>query len=101
MIELGVGANHVCALSQGGTVYCWGHNVVGQAGQNHLVFMGDTQLVPALVPGITSASEIVAGDQHTCVRLVDDDFLCWGRNNQGQLGDGTMTDSYMPVRVMW
>jgi alpha-tubulin suppressor-like RCC1 family protein len=102
MIELGVGGGHICALTQDETVYCWGHNVVGQAGQNHLIFMGDKQLVPALVNGVTNATEIVAGERHTCVRLANDDLLCWGRNDYSQLGDpGSTTDSYMPVRVMW
>ena len=46
--------------------------------------------------GIVSAA---AGGRFTCVVLTDGTVRCWGRNQRGQLGDGTTTDSLVPVTV--
>src|SRR5262249_12283496 len=71
------------------TVACWGANEHGQLGDG-------TELshwlprVPRVVKGLTDAVEIAAGYQHSCARLSDDTVRCWGNNDAGQLGDGTM-----------
>ncbi|MDR1969952.1 MAG: IPT/TIG domain-containing protein, partial [Candidatus Nomurabacteria bacterium] len=41
--------------------------------------------------------QIAAGDSHTCAIASDNQAYCWGRNNYGQLGDNTTTDSLVPV----
>jgi alpha-tubulin suppressor-like RCC1 family protein len=38
--------------------------------------------------GVTSAVQIGAGDQQTCARNRDGSLLCWGQDNEGQIGDG-------------
>jgi alpha-tubulin suppressor-like RCC1 family protein len=48
-------------------------------------------------PPSRGASQIDCGDFHTCARLVDGTARCWGRNDHGQLGDGTTTDRAAPV----
>ncbi|SVB87742.1 uncharacterized protein METZ01_LOCUS240596, partial [marine metagenome] len=39
------------------------------------------------------------GYYHTCAVLDDGSLYCWGRNYNGQLGDGTTTDIPTPVQV--
>ena len=78
------GAEHSCALRRGGSVMCWGSGF----GKN-----------PVAVAGVAKVAEITAGSAHTCARS-NGDLLCWGRNERGQLGDGTRDNRYTgaPVR---
>ena len=42
--------------------------------------------MPVQVSGINTATSIEAGDEHTCAVLADGTVWCWGRNDDGQLG---------------
>jgi hypothetical protein len=42
---------------------------------------------------------VSTGDLHTCAVLSNGAAKCWGRNNYGQLGDGTVIDRMAPVPV--
>ncbi len=46
-----------------------------------------------------SPAQIAAGDYHTCARMSDATVRCWGRNREGQLGDGTTADKTNPTIV--
>ena len=50
---------------------------------------------------LTPAYDQLSGSwYHFCARKVTDGTVyCWGRNDQGQLGDGTQTDRFAPVQV--
>jgi alpha-tubulin suppressor-like RCC1 family protein len=54
-------------------------------------------------PGeVCPANPVVAlrmGAAHGCVVRADGGVLCWGRNDQGQLGDTTTTPQSVPVAV--
>ncbi len=50
--------------------------------------------------GCEGAITIDAGPAHTCVLYASGRAACWGRNNEGQLGDGTRTDRSTPVAVV-
>ena len=50
------------------------------------------------VPGLTWKS-VSVGFEHTCAIASDDRAYCWGRNDQGQLGDGTTVDRVLPAPV--
>ena len=96
---------HSCALLLGdGTVWCWGRNVDGQLGNGTRAPVDCSpgscgSSTPVRVGGITGAAAVIAGGYHTCALFGDGTAQCWGRNDDGQLGDGTFTTSSTPVPV--
>jgi alpha-tubulin suppressor-like RCC1 family protein len=52
----------------------------------------------AVSVGLTFQS-VSAGFTHSCGVTTPGDAYCWGWNLRGQLGDGTNTDSNVPVEV--
>jgi len=91
------GVAHTCALSSTGSVLCWGSNEFGQLGN------GSTTSItsPVQVVGLTaSAVSIAAGSESTCALTAAGTVWCWGDNSNGQLGNGTYTQSTVPVQVM-
>jgi len=93
---LSAGYNHACALLANATLRCWGSNTLGQLGNPSI--SGDTAS-PVAVPNVSGVLAVAAGAFHTCALLQDQTVRCWGRNDSGQLGDGTMTASSTPVTV--
>ena len=77
---------HTCVLTTSGGVECWGDNTFGQLGD------GTTQerAIPTRVVGLPRGVQaVVVGALHTCVLTAAGAVWCWGRNDEGQLGDGT------------
>jgi alpha-tubulin suppressor-like RCC1 family protein len=92
------GFNHTCALLSGGGVNCWGGNYVGQLGNGTTTSFSS---VPVAVSGISTATAISSGNmsEHVCAVISGGTVRCWGSNSFGQLGNGTLTDSTVPVTV--
>src|SRR5262249_7565937 len=45
------------------------------------------------------AVDVTLGPTHGCVLLEDGSAWCWGKNEHGQLGDGTTSDRSAPVKA--
>src|SRR5437870_1241152 len=96
------GGYHSCALLGDGTVRCWGRNVDGQLGDGTVANPATGppgSSTPVQVSGITGAAAVIAGGYHTCALLADGTAWCWGRSDDGQLGNGARASASTPVPV--
>ena len=96
-VALATGYGHTCARLSDATMRCWGENRQGQLGNGTTASPGTPQ--PVTVNGITGVSAFTNGSYHTCAVPADGKVRCWGRNDSGQLGDGTVDSSSTPVQV--
>jgi alpha-tubulin suppressor-like RCC1 family protein/subtilisin family serine protease len=81
--QIDTSKNKRIGLETGGAVWTWGS-------------------APAMVPGITTATDVSAGGGSNAfflVALADGTVRAWGENESGQLGNGSATDSSTPVTV--
>ena len=93
---IAAGGSHTCAVTDSGSVLCWGDNGFGQSGNGP----SHASSIPVAVSLLSSGMQaIAAGDYHTCVLNDSGGALCWGRNIYGELGNGTTANNSPPESV--
>ena len=64
---------------------------------NPTISVGQPQQFTAT--GVRGGTAVDVGAFHSCALLQDGTVSCWGANESGQLGDGTVTNASTPVTV--
>jgi alpha-tubulin suppressor-like RCC1 family protein len=95
--KVAAGWNHTCAVMGGGEVRCWGWNYYAQLGDETKAAQSRPVNVRRLME---DAADIALGWAHTCAVTAAGGVKCWGRNDSGQLGDGTNLDSIVPLSIV-
>jgi len=97
------GAGNFPAVAQqqsAGTVWAWGYNYYGQLGNGTT----NTSLpydvtTPGQVGNLTGVVAVAGGAYHTLALKSDGTVWAWGFNGDGELGNGTTTNTTTPVQV--
>ena len=96
--SVAAGGDRTCALTTAGGVQCWGRWKPGRP-------LSDSQAselaaTPMEVQGLSrGVTAITVGQAHACALFGSGAIKCWGWNERGQLGNGSTTDSEVPVDV--
>lgn len=120
--QLAGDGNTMCARTVEGQVWCWGAGDTslgdGLTSRAETCLDPNDDSVPSLrrrvdctttpvrVTGVSDARSLVGGltayraiGAHFCVLRASGQVLCWGHNNAGQLGDGTIDSRPAPTPV--
>ncbi len=91
---VGAGGNHTCVLLEDGDVKCWGQGRFGKTGRGDTLDTGDDETPDSLgtVDLGGKATQLSVGHSHNCVLLESGDVVCWGRNQQGQIGNASTSN---------
>ena len=99
IVQISAGIFHTVALDEGGKVYTWGENYSGQLENETLEYSAiclsdkDNELKGKRIVDIS------AGEVHTVAIDEEGKVYTWGYNEDGQLGDGTTTNSVLPICI--
>ena len=110
--RLDAAGNHTCANGDDGLV-CWGEGPTYTGHGKVAAFaVGTNRVCAAMVepkrvectesnPVLVGVAvkQLSLGGGHACALLEDGSVQCWGKNDSGQVGDGTTTDVPLPVLV--
>jgi alpha-tubulin suppressor-like RCC1 family protein len=110
-VSLSTGEGYtICGVTADGVAYCWGRDLYGELGDGDLpldlcAITEPCSHVPALVDtsaiaGETTFTQIDVGFAHTCGLTGQGVPYCWGRDDDGELGNGGAsldTDAPSPV----
>jgi alpha-tubulin suppressor-like RCC1 family protein len=89
------GVTYSCVITTTGRVKCWGSNVSGELGLGDTDSRGDAtgemgENLPYVDLGADrTAVSLSLGIYYSCALLDNATVVCWGRNVEGQLGNGS------------
>uniref|UniRef100_A0ABS3IRW6 InlB B-repeat-containing protein n=1 Tax=Bifidobacterium asteroides TaxID=1684 RepID=A0ABS3IRW6_9BIFI len=97
--QISLGGQHSAAIGSDGNLYTWGRNDTGQQGDGTTTNRNTP--VPLNKPKGASDGftwkQASLGGMHSAAIGSDGNLYTWGRNSEGQLGDGTTTSRTRPV----
>ena len=100
VVAISAGNKHSLALCSDGTLVAWGSNTNGRLGNNSTTDIS----VPVAINsfGVLAGKTVVAvagGNSHSLALCSDGTVAAWGANANGQLGNNSTSDSWVPVAV--
>jgi alpha-tubulin suppressor-like RCC1 family protein len=106
--NISTGYYNSCASTASGNMYCWGQANYGRLGDgqdstNHSspvrVLAGEATGADSDGVYLQSVDSITSGTGHVCANTSNGNLYCWGRGNEGQLGNDQFGNIFTPVKV--
>ena len=103
-VQVSAGCWFALAIGEDGNTWAWGSNNHGQLGNGTTSGMFSANPVPVRVQyskntGAVTALHISAGSWYVLAIDTSGNAWTWGRNDYGQLGNNTVNDQILPVKV--
>ena len=101
--QISVGGVHTCALTSTGGVKCWGAGSSGQLGDNSTSHRDHPVTVVATGTNNNALANIVqvsTGGYHSCAVTSSKKVKCWGKGDNGRLGNDQSSSTDHPVKVV-
>lgn len=92
--DITCGDGYFLVTSKDGKLICWGCNDLGQLGCNDRIAKEKPKVNSTITEVIL---QIVSGSQHTLALTKSGNVISWGGNRKGQLGDGQVNSSTVPL----
>ena len=106
VIQIASGNLTSCALIKDGSVKCWGSGINGQLGNDN-AGVNYASAYPAHVvkehgsnTPLTNVTQTTVGDHHACAIHSNGQVKCWGKGENGRLGNKGLIDKDHPVGVI-
>ena len=97
-LSVEAGELHTCGIRADHSLWCWGENSHGEAGQGD-GGCGSYCLNPTQVGTDTDWKSVSVGYVFTCGIRLDGTLWCWGGNSGGNLGLGDRVERHVPTQV--
>lgn len=104
--QVSAGTHLSCGVRPNGEMMCWGRGTAGELGNGAFGDAISAQLVmhqPGVPfgPSFGFYNAVAVGEAHACALVFASRVACWGRGDDGQLGNGVrLTPVPLPVRLL-
>lgn len=94
--RISAGQYHSLAVKSDGTVLAWGSDQFGRLGDDSTIAEKGTPVAVASASGVVAVS---AGEFHSLALKSNGSMLAWGGDDNGQLGDDSLSTASKPTPV--
>jgi len=95
--KVSAGSDHTAAIKTDGSLWLWGRNDYGQLGDGTVIHRSSPVQI---IAGGKNWKQVSSGYRHTAAIKTDGSLWCWGKNDRGELGDGTIIHRSSPVQTV-
>ncbi len=100
-VQVSAGREHTAAIRANGTAWAWGYNGYGNLGDGTTAAKtSPVSVIGGFTDWVQVSANSGATSDHTVGLRSNGTTWAWGRNDFGQLGDGTATNRSSPVSVV-
>ena len=100
IVAITAASDTTCALTNTGTVKCWGfYGQLGNGANTSSSYPVNVHTSGTNSNPLADIAAISAGSAHFCALTNSGNLKCWGEGSNGKLGNGATTNSLTPVNV--